>query len=116
MADQKQVGQLEHTYSSSVRIRDVALKTLLDDKVPILLDINFSLFRIPSPDLNPLDYFICSYVENITNMTSHNTKASPIAAIRRVFAELPPALVEKACSQFRIRIAAVIEAIGGYIE
>ena len=30
--------------------------------------------------------------------------------------ELPPALVEKACSQFRIRIEAVIEAKGGYIE
>ena len=33
-----------------------------------------------------------------------------------VFAELSPALVEKACSQFRIRIEAVIEAAGGYIE
>ena len=32
-----------------------------------------------SPDLNPLDYFVWSYVENITNMTSHNTKASLIA-------------------------------------
>ena len=42
-----------------------------------------------SPDLNPLDYFfVWSYVEKITNMTSHNTKASLIAAIRRVFAEL----------------------------
>ena len=69
-----------------------------------------------SPDLNPLDYSVWSYVENITNMTSHNTKASLIAAIRRVFTELPPALVEKACSQFRIRIEAVIEAEGGYIE
>ena len=27
MAEQKQDGQLEHTYSSYVRIRDVALKT-----------------------------------------------------------------------------------------
>ena len=36
-----------------------------------------------SPDLNPLDYFVWSYVENITNMTSHNTKASLITAIRR---------------------------------
>ena len=36
-----------------------------------------------SPDLNPLDYFVWSYVENISNMTSHNTKASLIAAIRR---------------------------------
>ena len=34
-----------------------------------------------SPDLNLLDYFVWSYVENITNMTSHNTKASLIAAI-----------------------------------
>ena len=69
-----------------------------------------------SLDLNPLDYFVWSYVENITNMTSYNTKTSLIAAIRRVFAELPPAHVEKACSQFRIRIKAVIEAEGGYIE
>ena len=53
------------------------------------------------PDLNPLDYFVWSYVENITNMTSHNTKVSLITIIRRVFTELPPALVEKACSQFR---------------
>ena len=68
------------------------------------------------PDLNLLDYFVWSYVENITNMTSHNTKASLITAIRRVFTELPSALVEKACSQFRIRIEAAIEAEGGYIE
>ena len=49
-------------------------------------------------------YFIWSCVENITNRTSH------IAAILRVFAELPPALVEKVCSQFWIRIEVVIEA------
>ena len=75
-----------------------------------------SLTGPSSLDLNLLDYFVWSYVENITSMTSHNTKASLIAAIRQVFAELPPALVEKACSQFRIRIKAVIEAEGGYIE
>ena len=68
------------------------------------------------PNLNPLDYFVWSYVEIITNMTPHNTKASLIAAIRRVFAELPPVLVEKSCSQFWTRIEAVIEAEGGYIE
>ena len=68
------------------------------------------------PDLNPLDYFVWSYVENITNMTFQNTKASLIAAIRRVFAVHPPALVEKACPQFRIHIEVVIEVEGGYIE
>ena len=36
-----------------------------------------------SPDLNPLDYFVWSYFKNITNMTSHNTKASLIAAIHQ---------------------------------
>ena len=70
---------------------------------------------LPS-DLNPLDYFIWSYIENITNMTSHNTKASLITAIFRVFTDLPPVLVEKAWSQFRIRIEVVIEAKGGNIE
>ena len=69
-----------------------------------------------SPDLNPLAYFVWSYLQNIPNMTSHNTKASLIAAIRRVFAELPPVLVEKLCSHFWVRIDVVIEAEGGYIE
>ena len=68
------------------------------------------------PDLNTLDYFVWSYVENITNMTFHKAKASLIAAIRRVFTELLPALIEKACFQFWIRIETVIEAEGGYIE
>ena len=68
-----------------------------------------------SPDLNPLNYFIWSYIENITNMTSHNTKASLITAIHLAF-ELPLALVEKTCSQFQIRIEAVIETEGDYIE
>ena len=78
--------------------------------------VPFSHWPPFSHDLNPLDYFVWSYVENITNMTFHNTKASLITAIRRVFAELPPALVEKACSHFRIRMEAVIAAEGGYIE
>ena len=78
--------------------------------------VPFSHWLLSSPDLNPLDDFVCSYVENITSMTSHNTKASLIATIHQVFAELPPALVEKACSQFQIHIEAMIEAEGGYIE
>ena len=78
--------------------------------------VYFSHWPLFFPDLNSLDDFVWSYIENITNMTSHNTKASLIAAIHRVFTKLPPVLVEKAYSQFRIRIEAVIEAEGGYIE
>ena len=78
--------------------------------------VPFSHCPPSSPDLNPLDYFVWSYVENITNMTSHNTKASLIVTIHQVFTKLPLALVKKACSQFRIRIKVVIEAEGCYIE
>ena len=78
--------------------------------------VPFSHWPPSSLNLNPLDYFVWSYVENITNMTSHNTKTSLIATIHWVFAQLPPALVEKVCSQFWIRIKAVIEAEGSYIE
>ena len=49
-------------------------------------------------------------------MSSHNTKASLIAAIRRVFVELPWALVEKAYTQFRIFVEPMIEAEGDYIK
>ena len=45
--------------------------------------VPFSHWLTSSPYLNPLGYFIWSYVKNITNMTSHNTKASLIATIRR---------------------------------
>ena len=48
--------------------------------------VPFSHCPPSSPNLNPLHYFVWSYVKNITNMTSHNTKASTIAAIRRASA------------------------------
>ena len=69
--------------------------------------VPFSHWPPSSLDLNLLDYFVWSYVENITNMTSHNIKASLITAICRVFVKLPPALVEKVCSQFWICIEVV---------
>ena len=48
--------------------------------------------------------------------TSRTSPTWPPITPKPVFADLPPALVEKACSQFRIRIEAVIEAEGGYID
>ena len=35
--------------------------------------VPFSHWPPSSSDLNPLDYFVWSYIENITNMTSYNT-------------------------------------------
>ena len=56
--------------------------------------VPFSHWPPSSPDLNLLDNFVWSYVKNITNMTSHNTKASLIAAIRQVFTKLPPSICQ----------------------
>ena len=91
-----------------------AHKSRLRDPVLRLCTL-FSLAPfLPQPEVAGLPRLV--NVENIFNMTSRNTKASLSTTIRRVFAELPLALVEKACFQFRIRIEAVIEAEGGYIE
>ena len=69
-----------------------------------------------SPDLNPMDYFVWGYLEAHTNRRPHTTKASLIASIKEHFASMPSNLIIKACSRFRGRIEAVIEAKGNYIE
>ena len=107
---------ISHTTVNACVKEDLKCRSSRRQTSQILTKKTKNVRPLSSPDLNLLDYFVWSYVENITNMTSHNTKASLIAAICRVFAELPPALMEKACSQFQIRIEAVIEAEGGYIE
>ena len=104
------VGKQDSAPAHKSKETQAWLQKECDDFVP------FSHWPPSSPDLNPLNYFVWLYVENITNMTSHNTKASLIAAICRVFAKLLPALVEKAYSQFRICIEAVIETESGYTE
>ena len=53
------------------------------DMVPFSHCLPFSHY------LNLLDYFVWSYVKNITSMTSHNTKASLIAAIHLLKTMLP---------------------------
>ena len=97
-------------------VKDLKCRSYSCQTSQVLTEKTKNLRLIKSVSPHPLDYFVWSYVENITNMTSHNTKASLIATIRRVFAELPPALVKKACSQFQIRTEAVIEAESGYVE
>ena len=45
--------------------------------------VPFSHCPPSSANLNLLDYFVWSYIKNITNMTSHPTKASHPPSIRR---------------------------------
>ena len=53
---------------------------------------------------------IAPHLNSLDILWEHNQPL--IATIRCVFVKLPPALVEKACSQFRVCIEAVIEADG----
>ena len=73
--------------------------------------VPFSHWPPSSPDLNPLDYFIWSYVENITNITSHKPAWSPPSAEYSLSSHWR--LWKK---QFQIHIEVVIEAEGGYTE
>ena len=56
---------------------------------------------LPRPELTGLLRLVILRERHHHDLPQHQ---SLIAAIRRVFAELPPAPEEKACSQFRIRI------------
>jgi len=69
-----------------------------------------------SPDLNPLDYYVWGVVERDSNKARHPNVASLQAAIEAAFIKMDRAQLQTACSRFRNRIEAVIEAQGGYIE
>jgi len=69
-----------------------------------------------SPDLNPLDYYVWGVVERDSNKAKHPNVASLQAAIEAAFIKMDRAQLQTACSRFRNRIEAVIEAQGGYIE
>ncbi|KYM79084.1 hypothetical protein ALC53_10478, partial [Atta colombica] len=61
-----------------------------------------------SPDLNPLDYYVWSVVERVTNKSRHLNVS--------IVVDMDSATVQRACERFRLRIEAIIQANGGYIE
>ncbi|XP_032684281.1 uncharacterized protein LOC116850289 [Odontomachus brunneus] len=69
-----------------------------------------------SPDLNPLDYYVWSVIERVTNKSRHPNVTSLQTAIEAAFANIDKDALQRACQRFRMRIEAVIEAKGGYIE
>ena len=69
-----------------------------------------------SPDCNPLDFFVWGEVERKANQSSCSTKDELKVKITRSFSSLSRVTVVKACSRFRTRLEAVIEAKGGFIE
>ena len=69
-----------------------------------------------SPDLNPLDYYVWSVIERVSNKRAHTDTQTLTVAIQRAFADLPREQLKKACSSFRPRLEQVIEAQGFWIE
>lgn len=69
-----------------------------------------------SPDCNPLDYYVWGAVERITNKTACANKVELRSRICQAFQDLSPVVVKHACSSFRSRLEAVINAKGGFIE
>lgn len=78
--------------------------------------VPFSHWPPCSPDCNPLDYFVWSYVETLINRKTHKTKDSVIAEIILQFSLLPSELVQKSCSMLRSRLEAVVAADGNFVE
>ena len=78
--------------------------------------VPFSHWPSCSPDCNPLDYFVWSYVETLINRKTHNTKDSVIAEIILQFSLLPSELVQKSCSMLRSRLESVVAADGNFVE
>ena len=78
--------------------------------------INFNIWPPSSPDLNPLDYFVWSIVEEEVNEYPHKTKDSLKAVIVWVMSNMNKELLIKAWSRFRPRIEAVFDASDGLIK
>ena len=78
--------------------------------------ISKELWPPSSPDCNPLDYAIWSYVEKRACATSHPSIESLKSSICQVWNNMPQEFVIKSCKSFRSRIEAVIKAEGGHIE
>ena len=69
-----------------------------------------------SLDLNSSNYYIWSVVERASNKSSHSNVNSLKATIMQTFQVMDREQMKQACSRFRPRMEAVIEAVGDYIE
>ena len=80
----------------------------------VLLGLGLALHY--SRNCNPCDYFVCSYLETMTNRTSHNTMASLIIAIEAWIRDILVARLKNTCVRLRSRLEQLLAANGGYFE
>ena len=62
-----------------------------------------------SPDLNPLDYYVWSVVERVTNKSRHLNMTLLRTAIETVFVGMGSVTLQRAFERFKPRIEAVIQ-------
>lgn len=69
-----------------------------------------------SPDCNPLDYYVWSVVEAGVNSKPHSTLGALRSSVVQEMGQIDRGTLAKACSSFRRRLEAVVEAQGGHFE
>lgn len=69
-----------------------------------------------SPDVNPLEYYMCLLVELESNQRSHNATDSLKAANTRVISSINTDHVTQRCHRFLTCIEVIIASEGSYIE
>ena len=90
--------------------------------VPNWLDENAQMFWSKDfwppnfPDLNPMDYYVWGTLERMTNKNPHHNLDSLRTAIVEAMANIDCSHLQHACSRFRPRLDAVIDAEGDWIE
>ena len=109
--------QVEMFKSSDMRLMDLVGSSSIIFCTLAMKSVSL-VFLASSLDLgcNPCDYFLCSYLETMTNRTSHNIKASLIIAIEAGIRDIPAARLKNAYARFRSRQEQLLAANGGYFK
>ena len=69
-----------------------------------------------SPDLNVMDYYCWSHVEQLVNQQAPTTRLELIVAIKKAFQQLELGTIRKAIDQFVPRLAKCVAEKGGHFE
>lgn len=69
-----------------------------------------------SPDLNPLDFYLWSEFESVTNRTRYPNITSLRITIEAAFANMDRDTLKQACERFRPKMEAVIQAGEGILS
>lgn len=122
-----------HWIESGVRINASEYLNILKTVVKLLIDTNYpqgnfgvmtilagfwpwTMWPPSSPNVNPLDYGIWGAIESKVCHTSHPSRTSLKTAIEKQWVTMDEDYVRRVRKAFRLRLEAMIAAIGGHFE